>query len=372
MFAKPISLILVYVVTVFNVIVLVSPLMAAIIPMVDFKDRSLAINHDVSEKIIFVSLLLAFLVSFFMLVYLLLDFIFGFSVRSSLKNCSRFEKIKDYDFLSDIFDQVKNKFGERGVHLYIKNSDEVNAYAVSSFGKKAIVLTHGLIKHYLVECPDPKKFLNALRSIMGHEMSHLINKDFLPAFLIMTNQKVTNLISRILGFFFTIATRVVTIIPYVGNVSGYLVRDTYSVLRFILTSFNRFVVYNLYEFLRRFVSRSIEFRCDRQSAKAFGGRNMALALSMLGEGGYFTLFSTHPGTAKRIAKVQNVKMTESTISPSFIDSIANYFSMMFLIIICLYFAKQAGVDMMVRHYIKNHEEVHHKLLILWNLINNVL
>lgn len=371
MFAKPINLILVYVLTVFNILVVISPFTAALIPLIDFKTHTLEINQDIYLKIKLALFFIVFLISFFMLIYLFLDFLFGFSVRSSLKNCSRFEKIKDYDFLSNIFDQVKTKFGERSVHLYVKNSDEINAYAVSSLGRKAIVLTQGLIKHYLVECSDPKKFLNALRSIMGHEMSHLINKDFLPGFLIMTNQKITNFVARILEIFFRIVTRVIGFLPYGGRFSAYLMNDVYSILSFILTSFNRFIVYNIYELLRRFVSRSIEFRCDRQSAKAFGGHNMALALSMLGKSGYFTLFSTHPRTARRISKVQNIKMTEANITPRFVDSIFNYFSMMFLVVICLYFAKQAGVDLMVRQYIQNHELIHRKLMMLWQLVSKL-
>jgi len=371
MFAKPINLILVYVITVFNIVVLASPFMVALLPILNFGHRPWDIDAGILSQMKLALCFLFFLVSFLMLFYLFLDFLFGFSVRTSLKNCSRFEKIKDYDFLSDIFDQVKTRFGQKHVHLYIKNSDEINAFAVSSFNKRAIVLTQGLIKHYLVECQDPKRFLNAIRSIMGHEMSHLINKDFLPAFLIMTNQKITNFVSRILSFFFVILSRIVFLIPG-GRSCGFLMNDIYGILRFILTAFNRFIVYNIYEFLRRFVSRAIEFRCDRQSAYAFGGHNMALALSMLGSNGYFTLFSTHPRTARRIKKVQELKMVESTIDAGFVDSIANYFSIMFLMIICLYFAKQASIDLMVRACLKDHEVLHRKLYILFGLVKNIL
>lgn len=371
MFSKPINLILVYVVTVFNIVVLASPLMLALLPLIKFSAHSLTVDASTLQKMKLALYFMFFLVSFLMLVYLFFDFLFGFSVRSSLKNCKRFEKIKDCDFLSDIFDQVKTRFGERNVHLYIKNSDEINAFAVSSFSRKAIVLTQGLIKHYLVECPDPKRFLNAIRSIMGHEMSHLVNKDFLPAFLIIVNQKVTNFVSSILTTFFSILSRLMILIPGLRS-CAFVINDIYRIVRFLLTSFNRFVVYNIYEFLRRFVSRSLEFRCDRQSAKAFGGHNMALALSMLGKGGYFTLFSTHPNTERRIKKVQDVKMVESAITAGFVDSIANYFSIMFLMVICLYFAKEAGVDLMIRAFIRDHEVIHRKLLMLWGLVKNIL
>ena len=369
MFAKPFNLALVYVVTVLNYVLLFSPFLAIALPFMKFQNHVLTIEYDIFQKIKLGFCVLAFLVSFLMLVYLVLDFLFGFSVRASLKGCSRHEKLKEYDFLTGIFDQVKTKFAEKNVKLYIKDSDEVNAYAISSIGSKAMVLTRGIVNHYLVECPDPKNFLSALRSIMGHEMSHLINKDFLPTFLIINNQKMTNFISHILFIIFNVGVRTSRLMPYGGRFMANLISDTYSILSFILTSFNRFVVYNIYEFLRRSVSRSIEYRCDRQSALAFGGRNMALALSMLGESGYFTLFSTHPRTKARMNKVENIKITDSVILPRFFDSVANYFSLIMLVVICLYFAKQAHVDYALRQYIQNHETINRKLVMLWHLVS---
>lgn len=357
--------------TVINIMVLVSPLMIALLPLFNLGSHSLQVDAGILAKMKWGVFFLFFIVSFLMLFYLFIDFLFGFSVRSSLKKCKRFEKIKDYDFLSDIFEQIKTKFGDKNVHLYIKDSDEINAFAVSSFNKRAIVLTHGLIKHYLVECSDPKKFLSAIRSIMGHEMSHLINKDFLPAFLIITNQKVTNLVSSILTKFFRLLSRIIFFIPG-GRSCAVLMTNLYSFTRFVLMSFNRFVVYNVYEFLRRFIGRSLEFRCDRQSAQAFGGHNMALALSMLGKSGYFTLFSTHPGTLKRIEKVKDVRAKESVIGPRFADSIANYISIIFLMVISLFFAKESGVDLMLRNFLQNHELLYRKLSVLWNLLRNIV
>src|SRR3989338_6273867 len=338
MFSKPFSFVLVYVVTVFNVAVLASPVVAALMPFISFYDNVNGMDYGTYQNLCFGLFLALFVVSFLMLVYFILDFLFGFSVRSSLKGCTRYEKIKDYDFLTDLFDQVKNKFSEKSVRLYIKDSDEINAFAISSLGSRAIVLTRGIINHYLVECPDPKMFLYALRSVIGHEMSHLINKDFLPTFLIITNQKVTNLVSSVMHLIFSLGIRVMSMIPYGGRVTSRVMSDAYMILNFIITAFNRFVVYNVYELLRRFISRSIEFRCDRQSAKAFGGENMAFALSFLGESGYFTLFSTHPGTKRRINKVKDIEIDDRIVRPNFIESITNYFAVMFLIIICLFFA----------------------------------
>lgn len=371
MFAKPLSLILVYIVTVFNIVVLALPLLVVITPFSTFNHNTLLIDVGVFYKIKIGFFILIFLISFLMLLYLFLDSLFGFSVRASLKNCVRHEKIKDYDYLSDIFDQVKNKFGERGARLYIKNSDEVNAYAISSLGSKAIVLTRGLINHYLLSCNDPKRFLYALRSIMAHEMSHLINKDFLPTFLIIVNQKVTNFVSHILRISLYSGSRISRFFPYVGKTISSFMIDIHTILHYLITFFNRFVVYNIYEFLRRFVSRSIEYRADRQAARAFGGQNMAFALSMLSENGYFTLFSTHPQTSKRMSAVQDIKSTDSAVRAGVIDSVANYCSLMFLLIICLYFAKRSHVDSMIRECVRNHEAIHRKLSLLWHLVSKV-
>ena len=95
---------------------------------------------------------------------------------------------------------------------------------------------------------------------------------------------------------------------------------------------------------------------------------MKFALSLLGEDGYFTLFSTHPRTKSRMAKVENIKITDSIIKPRFFDSLSNYFSVMFLLVICLFFAKKAHIDIFVREFIRNHELINQKLLTLWHLV----
>lgn len=368
MLSKPFSMVLVFVVAIANMVVLLSPFLALLIPFVELDGRIIRMDNSVYEKAKLTFFLTVFFTSFFMLVYLFFDYLFGFSVKSSLKNCVRYEKLKDCDFLTDLFDQIKAKFGCKNVKLYVKNSDEINAYAVSSLGKRCIVLTRGLIHHYSNSCDDPKDFLYALRSIMGHEMSHLVNKDFLPALIIITNQKVTNFISRIMRWCFAIFIRISIFLPFAGRMMARLSHDGFLLIDRIVTFFNRVVVYNLYEFLRKFVSRSIEYRCDAQSAKAFGGNNMAFALSMLGSGGYFTLFSTHPRTKARINRVENISISGSIVRPRLVDSLANYFSLMLIVTICLYFAKQAQIDLYVRYYIREHEFIHSKLLSLWRLV----
>lgn len=368
MLSKPFSMLLVFAVSIINIVVLLSPFLAIIIPFIDIDGSIVRIESGIFNKIELVFFLVVFVVSFLMLVYLFFDYLFGFSLRSSLKNCVRYEKVKGCDFLTDLFDQVKVKFGRGDVKLYIKNTEEINAYAVSSLRKRCIVLTQGIITHYSNSCEDPKDFLYALRSIMGHEMSHLVNKDFLPTLIIITNQKATNIVSKIMRFIFSIFIRVSMFFPFMGRLMARISHDSFLIIDRIVTFFNRLVVYNIYEFLRKFISRSIEYRCDIQSAKAFGGNSMALALGMLGSNGYFTLFSTHPRTKTRINRVKDIPISGAIVRPRLFDSLANYFSLMILITICLYFAKQANIDLYIRYYIKDHQLVHDKLSYLWHLI----
>ena len=371
MFAKPLKLILIYILTVVNIVFLIAPIIATIAPFVDFTKNSVVIEYSLAYKIKIIVALLIFLTSFFMLIYIFLDFLFGFSLRSSLKNCKKFDKVKGYEFLKEIFSQTQEKFNCKGVKLYIKNSNEINAYAVSSMSSGAVVLTKGIIDHFLVSCADSKEFLLSLRSIMAHEMSHLINRDFLPTFFVISNQKATNFVSKLLHYFFFFQINLFNKIPYIGKFYGSSIFYIYQIINFILTIFNKYVVLVIYNFLNKFASRSIEYRSDYQGALAFGGSNMVSALEKLGKSGYFTIFSTHPSTKSRINHVKFVKQSNEIITPKFFDKLTNYFAIMILITICLYFAKQANIDGIVRNLIKNHEFIYRKLSYLWHLIKQI-
>jgi hypothetical protein len=197
---------------------------------------------------------------------------------------------------------------------------------------------------------------------MGHEMSHLVNKDFIPGLLIMVNQKVTNMVSGVLHHLLKLFLKILVILRVHNRYANNALIIFYELVDGTLTFFNRCVVYNLYEFLRKYIGRGVEYRCDKQSAQAFGGYSMGLALAYLGESGYFTLFSTHPSTKKRIKKVKDIKETGRKIRPLLSSSIANYFSWMILVIICLLGAKASNVDLMIRKYlIQNHQMIYQYL-----------
>jgi Zn-dependent protease with chaperone function len=362
MLSKPLSLILVYLLTVTNLTILLLPLLLILLPFTDIRSIQNIASSDIIANIKYATILLIFLVSFLMIIYLFLDFIWGFSCKTALRGAKRFDKIKGYEFLAEIFEQVKKKFGEKSVRLYIKNSKEINAFALGSFGRKSIILTSGLINHYLTHTQNQAEFLLSIRSILGHEMSHLVNKDFIPGLLIIINQKVTNFISRLLQIALTLMINFMSFIRMNNRLIISLIVAAHDFVYNLLTFFNRHIIYNLYEFLRRFISRGIEYRCDKQSARAFGGENMALSLALLGKSGYFTLFSTHPATLRRVKRVKNISVSASLIRPSIINAFFNYLAWMSLVVICLLCAKISKVDLMVRKYlVSNHEQIYYFL-----------
>lgn len=372
MFAKPLNLIVVYIMTTINLTIMLVPALVLVIPFVKISGNILTIDGLLFARLQWLFFVMVFLVSFLMLVYMFLDFIFGFSVLGSLRGCKRYDKLKDYDFLTDIFADTKNKFGQWQVKLYIKESAEINAYAVGSLRRKVIVLTSGLINHYFNSNPNPKDFLIAIRSIMAHEMSHLINSDFLPGFLYIANQKVTNLVSHLVHIVFNFCAGISALIPVAGFVFNNMFVLLYSLVNFVLNFFNRFIVQNIYNFLHKFLSRGIEYRADRQAAKAFGGQNIAFALQFLGKDGYFNLFSDHPKTAKRIKRVENIKESGFMVSQTLVDGFSNYFALMLLVVICCYYAKKARVDIITRIYLENHQEINGKIIYLIQLVKSLV
>jgi Zn-dependent protease with chaperone function len=370
MITKPLTLIFVYLICCINILLILTPFLAIILPFINYQHFNFNITNNIQYDFTSTIFLFFFIIYFLMLLYFILDYLFGFSARASLVNCKKYDKYKDYDFLTPVLNQIKEKFNENSVKLFIKNSDEINAYAVGSLGCKYIIVSRGLIERFLILCPEPKLFLNAIRSVIAHEMSHLINKDYLLTYIIIVNQKITNIVSRFLQFLFYKIIYLSNYISYNNKIS-YFFMLKYNFINKIITFFNSFIIYNIYSIWQKFVSRSIEYRSDYQASKAFGGKNLALALNMLGTKGYFTIFSSHPKTKNRIKKIENIKNVDGYIGANFVDMVVNYLFMLFFIIIFLLLAKLAKIDIIIRNLLQNHDAIYQKLSFLWHLIQKI-
>lgn len=243
-----------------------------------------------------------------MIFYLMCDYMFGFSIKRIIKKCTLCKKEPEYAFLDYIFEEVKKKFCMPNAMLLIKNSNEVNAFAVASSRRKYVVLTRGIVHQMSKAANNPQEFKDAICAIMGHEMAHLANKDFLPGLLIAANRSITsklNVVSlRVFGLFISI----IKIVPFIGRKIAWVLNFFSLKLHAFTHWFYRNVVMRFYIFLKRWIGRGIEYRCDYESARAFGSEGMIKALEFLGDKyNYFSIFSTHPTIARRIKSLADVK-----------------------------------------------------------------
>ncbi len=335
MFAKPFNLIIVYILCVTNFLILFLPLIFSIYPLFILN------NENFVQWLIYdVSFVAFFVISLFMIIYLILDTMFGFTIISFTRDAKPAKKyIKKYSYITETienFEDVKKRFGYKNIHLMISFRRDINAFAIGSLRKKIVVLTLGLIAEIRHLSRTEEEFQDALKCIISHEVSHLVNKDFLPALLLIANQKATNLAASILGIFFNLLIRILYLIPFLGFVINKFIIFLYKTSSFLINFFNRFIINNVFSFLKLHLNRKAEFRCDKQAALVCGGNNMAHALSFLGEHGYITIFSTHPKTAARISYVENIKKSENLIKVSFLNKASNIISITILFVICNY------------------------------------
>lgn len=341
MITKIINFIIVYLLTILNFFVILMPITFFLI------FGFILNNPEVNHYIYAITYLSIGFISILMLLILFFNLLFNRSVSFYVRSCN---KIAADHFLFKACVEIKNKFNKQNVVFLIQNSKTVNAYAVGGFTKNAIILTSGIIKKYKDEIDGDEELILALKGILGHEMSHIVNKDFLPGLFLSINESANNFVSRILYIFFNILTKLLGIIPVIGITLNNLVVSFYNTLDKLISFFYDKVLVKIYHFIQLQISRNIEYRADRQGGMVCGGKNMSFALSLLGNTGFFTLFSTHPSTSRRMSKVKGVKETTNTISPVPFVNLIVWFSFIFLIIISIYSIQKANIPELIHDY----------------------
>lgn len=322
MLAKPLIFSLLFLLTVVNFMIMLLPFGLAVFPLLSF------FQFDATEHGDSIILIAVCLVSTLMMLFLLFDTIFGITVKRFTKGALPFERLGALEGRDDIlhaFELLKRKFNSPKVKLLVDpDMDSINAYAVGSFKRKRVVLTMGLIHFLATRADSYHHFIEAVRGIIGHEMSHLVNKDYLPALLMIANDAATRMLSKLLWLFFVGFVRLFNTIPGIGyHLAGGMVM-LYNGFSMIISAFFKMILMPVYNFCKRFLSRRIELRCDRQSAYAFGGQAIARALGLFGKSCYFSLFSTHPKNKIRIKKVKNIAARAGMISATWPDRLANF------------------------------------------------
>lgn len=342
MIAKPLNIALVFFLSMINFCIIIIPVAFIISPAL-FISSDLLLNYWFE-----IIMLLAFATSFLMVLYVILDSIFGFTVKRMTKKHLPYEKVttliafRDFDLA---FKETKRRFGKDKVRLFIDQRYEVsNAYAVGSFFRKRIVVTMGLLQQIYENSRDDSQYIDAVKGILGHEMSHLINKDFLPALLLSANKTASHNLFFFIRLLFNLLIRIFSKIPIVGHTLATLVVSVHNAFFSLIDLFLRWIIMPVYNFVNKRFSRSIEYRCDRESAYAFGSHRITTALSMLGKSSYITIFSSHPKNKSRIAKVKNIKAKAGVVKPTIISRATNLSAMLIMIMVCHLFYKAINFD----------------------------
>lgn len=328
---KLLNFALVFVLSIVNFMVMLVPLALLLFPFLYwFKLLGLSLH---------IIVVLAGLISGYMLLYMILDSVFGFTVKQHIKGAIPISQAGFLNGHADIvaaFDYVKKRFNLSRAELYITQDMQVNAYAVGSFRKKAVIMTLGLIHRMHNVSETPAAYLDAVKGIIGHEMSHLANKDFLPGILVYSNEVAHRFISRIIRALFMVLASIFRIIPRLGATLAEMVMLFYRLVDRVMSLFYKMVFKPFYGFLYKAFSRSIEYRCDKDSAKIFGGKVVAYALSVLGKGAYFSIFSTHPATKSRMKHVESIHPNAGVIKTSLVSTLANCMAVGALIVMVTY------------------------------------
>lgn len=145
-------------------------------------------------------------------------------------------------------------------------------------------------------------------------------------------------------------------------------------------AFYNLIFMPIYNFLLKFFGRAIEYRCDRESAYAYGGQKMAKALQLLGPSGYFSLFSTHPTTNSRIKKLQHALPQSGNIRPNIMNMLANFLSILLVVFICVYSASLVNTPNLYQDFIievynplkYKQVQYHSEIMQIYNKIKSML
>jgi Zn-dependent protease with chaperone function len=292
-----------------------------------------------------------FFISFVMVVYMLFDYIVGVTVfrlttgRLDTKTYKAKEFEAFFAVLDKVFTEAKKRFPIGSVGLYIKKSSEINAFAVGSMRKNAIILSSNLLNLLRSKAKTNEDFENAVAGVIGHEMSHLINKDFLPGMLFEENRRATDRFAKIISFLYTFIFFLLSRIPLLGRLVSYLSKFVYLLTFKISYLFLQKVAHPLYRFLHIFISKATEFRCDKEAAKVFGQGSIGSALDYLGVKTYNSIFSHHPSISNRLKNLEGVKQIKSTIIvPNLLTNLLNLITVIALFFCPYMIAKWANLN----------------------------
>ncbi len=347
MFLRPLNFLLVYIVSILHLALLILPaclFMTLVLKFVSNLDGMAIVNYIIQFWWICL-----FFISFFCTSYIFADFVFGFTIKSLSRGAKRMARLKEYSELYKMFLIICERFNQKHVELFISNDDEINAYAVGGLRRSVIILTQGLITHISENSENIEDFTKSVSGIIGHEMSHINNMDFLPGIFMHSIKLAIKIVTKISNVLILLPCYLLVIIPVIGSFAKSIILKTYKVINW----FSSVLIYNhiilpLHSFLAKALSRSTEYRSDMNSALAIGGECIYLGLEKINFGKssmWQSVFSTHPSTRSRMVRVLSIEKANHKIMPSVMTEFANMWSLLMLILMtCVLAYKSNAID----------------------------
>lgn len=177
-----------------------------------------------------------------------------------------------------------------GRGLWVAPSDRIQAYALACGGHGAIILTDTAMRL-------PK---SEVRWIIEHERSHLRQGDAAAALWWVAGNRTMMAGLRFAQFLF----RLLRPLPPLGHV---------AFLYYKLSAWALRVSFSLFRLLDRHLGRAMEYRADRDAAKATSPLDGAMLLRRLSYSlePSFSLFASHPPTPRRIKRMERMARREA-------------------------------------------------------------
>lgn len=321
---NPISVIIATLFTFINFLVILLPFYLSIISIILIGEDTQ--TFIASSSIFIYTMLFMFI---FTVVYLYLDLFFGFTVKGIIKDCIDINTLENFSIHKELFEETLKEFDMSDVKFLLQESDEINAYAISTLRKEYVIITSGMLEHIGNSFNDIEEQKLALKGMIAHELSHLLNLDSLPNLILLSGQNIANYISTALNFILTYLILILSYIP-VTAILSLIISIFFSLLRKGLDMVYIYILHPSYLFVERFLGRLNEYRSDYQSAEALSWKPIYFCLSSiikLSGNTYHSNFSTHPNTISRVLLIYKVQRTELNIKASFFSK---YFSLLLL------------------------------------------
>ena len=321
---NPVSVIIATIFTFINFLVILLPFYLSIISIILIGEDTQ--TFIASSSIFIYTMLFMFI---FTVAYLYLDLFFGFTVKGIIKDCIDINTLENFSIHKKLFEEALKEFNMSDVKFLLQESNEVNAYAISTLRKEYVIITSGMLEHIGNSFSDIEEQKLALKGMIAHELSHLLNLDSLPNLILLSGQNIANYISIALTFIVNYLVLILSYIP-VTAILSLIISVVFTLMQKGLNMLYVYILHPSYLFVERFLGRLNEYRSDYQSAEALSWKPIYLCLSSiikLSGNTYHSNFSTHPNTISRVLLIYKVQRTELNIKASFFSK---YFSLLLL------------------------------------------